>query len=499
MQNKFSLRKLLASFSFWLIVIATLSVLTLATLTSRSLRMRSEEAFNQETQIITADIQRGLGSYYNALYSAQGLFSSSENVDRAEWRAFVMSLDLPNRYPGVSAVSYAKKVSASEKDEYIAQIQNQKPNASENLKEFNIHPESEKNEYYPITYIEPIETREKTLGFDISSETSRLEAIQKAMDTNMATATDVVRGASTGAKTVIVYIPVYTNGMPINTIEERRAAIRGFVFVGINPETLFNTIANKSTQKQINLSVYDGKVDDSQKIYERSPNKSSYLSQEAKINVGNREWIVDYTSDRRFGQEQIEIYAPYAILVIGLIITAMSVFVISLLTKQRNEIQVRVDKITEELKRSETQLKSIITNVPLIIWATNKSGKITLFEGNGVSDLGLKPGENVGKSIYETYEGPDREDYRKNIDLTLAGKELHFNLQMNDGKVYENWTAPIFDESKNVVGITGVSTNITQQFKTQEELKKLNEMMVNRELKMVELKNKIKELGGNDE
>ncbi len=76
----------------------------------------------------------------------------------------------------------------------------------------------------------------------------------------------------------------------------------------------------------------------------------------------------------------------------------------------------------EALREGELRLRTVITNVPVVLFALDREGVFKLSEGRGLEALGLEPGEAVGRSVSELYG--DRPDILEDIDRALAGEEF---------------------------------------------------------------------------
>jgi PAS domain S-box-containing protein len=55
------------------------------------------------------------------------------------------------------------------------------------------------------------------------------------------------------------------------------------------------------------------------------------------------------------------------------------------------------------LRKSEKRLRTIIANMPLVLFALDCEGVFTLSEGKGLEALGLRAGKLVGLSVFEVY------------------------------------------------------------------------------------------------
>jgi PAS domain S-box len=88
-------------------------------------------------------------------------------------------------------------------------------------------------------------------------------------------------------------------------------------------------------------------------------------------------------------------------------------------------VDVTERKLAEEqLTKTEELLRSVIGNTPVILFAFDRSGVVTLSEGKGLDTFGVKPGELVGRSIFDLYR--DSPDLHANARRALAGESVTF-------------------------------------------------------------------------
>ncbi|MBW4543415.1 MAG: PAS domain-containing protein [Symplocastrum torsivum CPER-KK1] len=120
-----------------------------------------------------------------------------------------------------------------------------------------------------------------------------------------------------------------------------------------------------------------------------------------------------------------------------------------------------------QLLENEALLRTVVTNAPIILYALDSEGVITLSEGKGLEALGQKPGQTVGQSAFELYRNYPKilEDLRRG----LAGKQSSCITQIGD-VVYDNQAIPLRDKNGQVIGLIGVATDITQFKQAQDAL-----------------------------
>ncbi|HEX2660383.1 MAG TPA: ATP-binding protein [Polyangia bacterium] len=112
----------------------------------------------------------------------------------------------------------------------------------------------------------------------------------------------------------------------------------------------------------------------------------------------------------------------------------------------------------------EQRLSFVCDNAPIVIWATDAEGTITLSEGAGLASLGIKPGQLVGSNVFALYgTNPAIPAY---IRRGLAGES--FGYTAGDGQaVYQTWLTPLRDEAGKVVGLVALSNDVSELRKLQ--------------------------------
>ena len=123
----------------------------------------------------------------------------------------------------------------------------------------------------------------------------------------------------------------------------------------------------------------------------------------------------------------------------------------------------------EELRKSEDRIKTVVTNVPVILFAIDKEGVFTLSEGKGLDDLDLKPGQVVGLNVTDVYS--DVPEILENVARALHGESRTITVEVG-GFWWETSYSPVFDsEAGEVVGLIGVAANVTERKKAEDELR----------------------------
>ncbi len=138
---------------------------------------------------------------------------------------------------------------------------------------------------------------------------------------------------------------------------------------------------------------------------------------------------------------------------------------------------------------------------PIAIVILDRNGHIVDVNDRLFDWLGYKPEEVAGKNIlklpYITRKG--KAIIARNFAKRMAGKELEpyeidFIPKNGDKRIGRIVAAVIRDDKSKIAGEIVTISDVTREKENIEELERMNDLLVERELRMIELKNKIKEL-----
>jgi PAS domain S-box-containing protein len=126
----------------------------------------------------------------------------------------------------------------------------------------------------------------------------------------------------------------------------------------------------------------------------------------------------------------------------------------------------------KSLARSENLLRTVIENVPVIIWAIDAGGLFTLSEGKGLADIGFEPGEAVGMNVFDIFA--DNIPVCVNLRRALDGEEFKDIVTVQD-LFFDVLYNPVLDENGAVTGVIGVGVNISKRVKAEAALRESEE------------------------
>ena len=148
------------------------------------------------------------------------------------------------------------------------------------------------------------------------------------------------------------------------------------------------------------------------------------------------------------------------------------------LTSVGGQIALAIERKRTEtaLRESEARLRVLVEQLPAVLWTTDAELRFTSSVGAGLSRLGLKPQEVVGKSLYEYFQTNDRSfmpiaAHRR----ALNGESVTFHVEWGSGS-YACHAEPLRDGNGVVVGVISMALDITDRKQLEAQLRQAQKM-----------------------
>ncbi|MEI6391288.1 MAG: CHASE domain-containing protein [Verrucomicrobiota bacterium] len=434
---------------------------------------------------IRLNIDARLAACAQVLYGGAAFFDAAESVERTEWRAFTQSLYLDHRLPGIQGIGFAQLIPADQLTRHVQEIRGQ------GFPDYQVRPAGERTVYSSIIYIEPFSGRNvRAFGYDMLSEPVRRAAMEWARDENAASLSGKVVLVQETQQDVqagtLMYVPVYQRGVPIETIDQRRVALQGWVYSPYRMTDLMRGTLRgwdvRHPDMAISVQVYDGGKDtadalmyDSQSAEAKAVAATPIFTRLATVDFGGHRWTL------RFIQSGGLAFSHYAsvwlVLAGGTSITLLlSALFFNLLNTRLNARRMAW-QLTTELRESETRFRLVTDTAPVLLWQSGKDALCDYFNQPWLKFTGRTLEQELGNGWAE---GVHPDDYQRCLDIYLgafkarATFSMEYRLRRADGEY--RWVlgngAPRFTATGIFIGFIGSCIDITDH-KRMEEKEKL--------------------------
>ncbi len=345
-------------------------------------------------------------------------YNSSDSIKRDEFEGF--ATDILKAYPFLETLEWVPRVKSRER---LAFEQKARRDWMENYlflyrgKDNIMYPAMEKDEYFPVYYVEPFSGNEQTIGYDLSTNDKIYSAMRQSSATGKVVAVSYydMTGQADSREKLLLITPVYEKKDPPFITSGREEGLTGFLlgiinFRGMIEEPFrhlgfngisshFYDITDGSGAASLIMSVNQPDTDE-------TPNKKADLRSlidQKKLDItekgllrrcyifrfGEREWAVVSVSHEsllaRYRTNQ-PLLAGFTILLIG----ALFSYLFYVQIKKRSIIEQEVKGRTTELEEYQRQLmetnreleKAILYSNEMVVKAEIANGAKSQFLAN---------------------------------------------------------------------------------------------------------------------
>ena len=244
---------------------------------------------------------------------------------------------------------------------------------------YSVHPAGERTVYSSVLYLEPFSDRNlRAFGYDMLTEPIRRKALELSCDSNLSmlsgkitlvqeTKEDVQAGA-------LMFVPVYQRNKPVQTLDQRRAAIRGWVYVPYRLNDLMQGILDRYDLERngiIHLQIYDKDIIESSLMFDsqpatlKGPTTAVSRSLLLPVDFHGSSWVLLFTQT---GPENYSLHEKvYLIFLGGFIISVLLMLLAISLLNTLSRAQRIAKKLLAELKENENHYKLVVENISDVV------------------------------------------------------------------------------------------------------------------------------------
>jgi len=227
---------------------------------------------------------------------------------------------------------------------------------------------SEREEYFPVSYVAPIIGNEKAIGFDLASNATRYASLIKSRDsaTEIATASINLVQETGNSKGFLVFLPIYKTTFNKLIVDKNdfNEHLLGFVLGVYRINELFYKSALTENPIGLELMLYDNHSSADVDLLLRDISRTG-VDLETDISYKkdlplfySRQWSLVAKPTHGYVGE-FHSYIPHAVAFFGCLLTLLTVFYMRMIYSQSVRVQKMVDDKTRELSLVNQKLKRI--------------------------------------------------------------------------------------------------------------------------------------------
>jgi PAS domain S-box-containing protein len=450
-----------ARFLPWLVLSAALAVTYPLWKNAQREPVRDlQKNFNYRVLEIVNRLDERILSYEQVLAGVQALFTSTSNVGRDEFRAYIDALHLDHNFPGIHGVT-------------LVLI---KPSAQR-------VPVVQKERFSALVYIEQYPGRnQQAFGYDVFARPGLRAIMENTVTTGKVAVSGKLKMApgSDGREQsgFLMYVPIYKKGGAHDTLAERRANVIGWAAAAFRMNDLMFGMLGDSAA-DLDVEIYDGEeMSENTLLYDPDYSRATgllnaaWLKSIVRVEVVGHSWTMAISSlpdfEARLDKAKAEVIAGA-----GAGISVLLALLTWLLVRGR----ARALQAAREISVSEAKLHAILDNSPIGIWLVGVDGRYrfvnkTFCNALGVSEdqfLSRQLADVLGMAVSEKFMSSDHECMAREVPC-LSRETLTFA----DGKPHllEITKVRLLDNGGNIAGVIGIMIDITEASALQEALQR---------------------------
>lgn len=319
--------------------------------------------FDRRASFRILTVRQGLEEVMETVDDVNRVFATFEPISQTQFHSFVGPL--ARTRPFFNSISFLRLVPHAERAAYESRMRIAQPDFQiSDLQDGKPVRAADRERYLVVEFLEPGTLNGVVgAGFDALMEPSISQAVQRATDTGETAATAVVRYlfVPPSPPRLVAVKAIYRQGMPLDTVEARRAAVYGFTGLGMPTGKLIEKILDDSglgPMNGMNMAVHAGQgraetlAFQSGEDIENRPDASLRATSQT-FPIGGVTWRVDVRgADIRSGSQA----GSWLVALFGVLTSVMAAIYLRAQGSRTRHIHQLVDERTAALHAANTQL-----------------------------------------------------------------------------------------------------------------------------------------------
>lgn len=329
------------------------------------------DRFYAQAKIQSDAIEYEIHKNLESVKALKSLFSVAESISAPQFQSFTKDFIATNS--AIQALEWIPQISANERAEFEQSARGEgfpEFKITERLIQGTMTRASQREFYYPVKYISPLEGNTAALGFDLASNPRRKAAIDKALVSKSIIASEAISLVQEPGRQVgiLIFNPVYK---PVETAFQNTDQFIGLSLLVLNIANVLNSATNK-LENVLDFKIMDhNDFVDTETLFESNPALSNQppptLTFISSISVADRTWNITFYPSRNPALLW-ENNSAVQFLIIGIILTFITTFFCGYILQQRNKGQAEILFKNNLLQESVDRFSSAVEGSSAGLW-----------------------------------------------------------------------------------------------------------------------------------
>jgi signal transduction histidine kinase len=367
-------------FSFWAgALLSSVVGSLLYVVTAHSIEGDAETRFVNHAKHAQSVISVRVKSYTDLLRAAGSMLQSTDIMTHRRFHEYVRGLELPLNYPAVESMNFAAYVTEADRVAFMDDLREEMQRHLGKDTHFEISPPGIRPYYLAIAYFEPDPKNPALYGIDLATNRYFSRQLMEARDqgTLYASGTPIPALSTPNNIYLGMRAPIYRFGMPVDTVEQRRAAYVGSLGIAFNLPKLLHGVIDEVPIKDLRMTVYDigagmdaaGRDSTGRPLAlfdsrgtprdptPRIDSGDDVFTTTLPLDFNGRPWKTVYSVRKSALYTGFDTYYPKLMMAFGFLGSILLYALLHTLTSSRRAALALAQEMTSELRESQSKLQ----------------------------------------------------------------------------------------------------------------------------------------------
>lgn len=438
----------------------------------REQRARQAEFQTRSGEVLMLLRQRLL-HYELALRGGVSLYWSVSRPTERQWRDYVGGLDIERQFHGLLGLGYVPYLRRTD----LEALQLAMRDEGKGL--FQIRPHGVREIYGPILMLEPQSIGNMSaVGFDMFSHPVRRAAMEAARDSGevrLSAPVDLIQRGGDGRRNgLLMYAPIYANGILPGNVQARRTTMSGWIYAPFHVRTFVESALHQLDAAQELRIVDVGPGGQASEVFVspgfREQSDDHVLVHSETIDLYGRTWRVDFQSPQAGGGAGAasDLHANVGA---GLIVSFLLFAVVLTLAHTQSRAERLAEAMSESYRRSEQRFRNAMLYSASGIALLDGQGRIVEANPALARILGVAPEGLPGTAFDACFVDPETGATTGDGHATATRKLLRSD---GDIRLVELVRSPVPGDVGSDVATLVQVEDVTDRLRAEREVRLLN-------------------------